>query len=83
MDRSCLFNSNLSQHGREKVVWLICEKCLVKCIANQNPTVMLLDTGAQGSIVSKSYLTKNDRELTVKPLKEILENGDSFKSTVG
>ena len=44
---------------------------------------MLLDTGAQGSIVSKSYLTKNYRELTVKPLKEILENDDSFKSTVG
>ena len=44
---------------------------------------MLLDTGAQGSIVNKSYLTKNYRELTVKPLKEILENGDSIKSTVG
>ena len=40
---------------------------------------MLLDTGAQVSIVSKSYLTKNYPELTVKPLKEILENGDSFR----
>ena len=40
---------------------------------------MLLDTGAQVSIVSKSYLTKNYSELTVKPLKEILENGDSFR----
>ena len=40
---------------------------------------MLLDAGAQVSIVSKSYLTKNYPELTVKPLKEILENGDSFR----
>ena len=40
---------------------------------------MLLDTGAQFSIISKSYLTKNYPELPVKPLKEILENGDSFR----
>ena len=37
---------------------------------------MLLDTGAQVSTVSKSYLMKNYPKLTVKPLKEILENGD-------
>ena len=76
IDQSCLFNSSLSQHGREKVVGLVGEKCLVKCIANKNATVMLLDTGAQVSIVSKSYLTKNSPELTVKG---ILENGDSFR----
>ena len=58
---------------------LVDEKCLVKCIANKDPTVMLLDTGAQVSIVSKSFLTKNCPELTVKPLKEILEDGDSFR----
>ena len=58
---------------------LVGEKCLVKCIANKNPTAMLLDSGAQVSIVSKSYLTKNYPELTVKPMKEILENGDSFR----
>ena len=50
MDQSCLFNSSLSQYGREKVLGFICEKCLVKCIAKQNPTVMLLDTGAKVSI---------------------------------
>ena len=69
----------MSQHEREKVVGLVGEKCLVKCIANKNPTAMLLDSGAQVSIVSKSYLTKNYPELTVKPMKEILENGDSFR----
>ena len=68
-----------SQHEREKSVGLVGEKCLVKCIANKNPTVMLLDTGAQVSIVSKSCLTKNYPVLTVKALKEILENGDSFR----
>ena len=83
IDQSRLFNSNLSQHGTEMVVGLVGEKCLVKCIANKNPTVMLLDTGAQVSIVSKSYLTKNYPELTVKPLKEILENGDSFRVQCG
>ena len=40
---------------------------------------MLIDTEAQVSIVSKSYLTKNYPELTVKPLKEILENSDTFR----
>ena len=41
--------------------------------------MMLLDTGAQVSIVSKSYLMKNYPKLTREPLKEILENGDSFR----
>ena len=79
IDQSCFFNSSLSQHGREKVAGLVDEKRLVKCIANKNPIVMLLDTGSQVFIVSKSYLTKNFPELTVKPLKEILENDDSFR----
>ena len=69
----------MSQHESEKVVELVGEKCLVKCIANKNPTVMLLDTRVQVSIVSKSYLTKNYLELTVKSLKEILEHSDSFR----
>ena len=79
VDQSSLFNSSLSQHGREKVAGLVGENCLVKCMANKNPTVMLLDTGARVSIVRKSYLTKNYPELTVKQLKEILESGDSFR----
>ena len=69
----------MSQHVREKVAEFASKKCLVKCIANENPTVMLLDTGVQVSIVSKSYLTKNYPELTVKPLKKIIENDDNFK----
>ena len=40
---------------------------------------MLLDTEAQVSVVSKSYLTRNYSELTVKPLKEKLKNGDNFR----
>ena len=40
------------------------EKYLVKDTANKNPTVMLLDTGAQVCIVQKSYLTKNYPEVT-------------------
>ena len=45
IDQSCLFNSSLSQNEKEKVVGLVGEKCIVKCVANKNPTVMLLDTG--------------------------------------
>ena len=40
------------------------EKYLVKDTANKNPTVMLLDAGAQVCIVRKSYLTKNYPEVT-------------------
>ena len=55
VDQSSLFNSSWSQYGREKVAGLVGENCLVKCMANKNPTVMLLDTGARVSIVRKSY----------------------------
>ena len=44
---------------------LVGGKCLVKCVGNKKPTLMLLDTWAQVSIVSKSYLTKNYPELMV------------------
>ena len=36
-------------------------------------------TEVQAFIVIKSYLLKNYPALTMKPLKEILENGDSFR----
>ena len=61
------------------VLRIIGEKCLVKCMANKNSTVIFLDTGVQAPIVSiKSYLMNNYSELTMKPLKEILENDISF-----
>ena len=50
---------------------LLGEKYLVKYIANKNPILMLLDTGTQVSIESKSYLIKNYPELIVKLLKYI------------
>ena len=52
IDQSCLFNSILSQHGREKVVGLV----RVKCRANKNPTVMLRDTETQVSFYYKQIL---------------------------
>ena len=61
------------------VVGIAGEKCLVKCMASKNPIVILLDTGEQVSIASKSFLMKNYSELTVKPWKGILENEDSFR----
>ena len=69
----------LSQTRREKHLWFVGEKCLVKCMVNKNSTVMLLDTAVQVSIVSKSYLIRNYPELIVKPLKEILENDGNFR----
>ena len=74
-----MFNTSLSQHGGRKVVGLVGEKCLVMPIANKNLTVILLDTEAQVSIASKLYLTKNYPELTLKRLKKILDNDDSFR----
>ena len=78
-DQSRLFNSSFLQHGKEKVVELVGEKCVAKCMANKNQTVMLLDIEAQVFIVRKYYLTSNYLELIAKPLKEILENDDSFR----
>ena len=69
----------LSQTRREKHLWFVGEKCLVKCMVNKNSTVMLLDTAVQVSILSKSYLLRNYPELIVKPLKEILENDGNFR----
>ena len=57
IDQSCFFNSSLSQHGRENVVGLEGEKCLVKCIGNKNPTVMLLDTGGRKQILFNEDLS--------------------------
>ena len=45
IDQSCVFNSSLLQHGKEKVVGLVREKCSIKCMANKIPNVMLIDTG--------------------------------------
>ena len=56
-----------------------CGVCRWKVLSQVYSKQKLLETGVQVFIVIKSYLSKNYPALTMKPLKEILENGDSFR----
>ena len=51
--------------------------CRWKLLSQVYSKQKLLETGVQVFIVIKSYLSKNYPALTMKPLKEILEKGDS------
>lgn len=58
---------------------LIGRKALTQCSLNGFAVTALLDTGAQVSMIDKSWKDKYLPEITVKPLSEILDDEDDLK----
>ena len=58
----------------QRVAKLIGEKCLLKCNLNGHSVVTLLDSGAQVSIIDRSWKQKYLPQQKVRPLSELLGN---------
>ena len=50
--KSGSYSTNLTPKEKKKVAELIGDNCLIQCRLNQRETSVLLDTGAQASIIS-------------------------------
>lgn len=82
-EKACVSDTNLSSKTKNRTVDWVEEKYLMKCLANDSLVVMLLDIGAQVSILSISFLKDNFPDLTPQPLNGIMDNADSSWAQCG
>ena len=74
-----VFVSHLTPKEKKTVGKLIGSKCLIHCHMNGVESAVLLDTGAQVSIVSKQFVDVNFPSLQVKEIRELLGQNDKLK----
>ena len=70
---------NLSKKEKHKVTGLIGEKCLIKVLLNNKLSSVLLDTGAQVSVISDKYLRQNFLHVDGYPVNELLNQPDYLR----
>ena len=58
---------------------MIGEKCLIKVLLNNKLSPVLLDTGAQVSVISDKYLRNNFPHVDEYPVNELLDELDSLR----
>ena len=68
-----VFVSHLTPKEKKTVAKLISSKCLIHCHMNGVESAVLLDTGAQVSIVSKQFVDLNFPSLQSKRLENFLD----------
>ena len=73
------YTVNLSRKQKHKVTRLIGEKCLIKVLLNNKLSPVLLDTGAQVSVISDKYLRNNFPHVDEYPVNELLDELDSLR----
>ena len=73
------YSSVLSVRDEAKVTSLVGESCLIDCQLNGQVTSLLLDTGAQMSVIDMEDLKNYHLNTVVRSLEEILDAFDSFR----
>ena len=81
--RAGTYSSVLSAKDEAKVASLVGESCLINCQLNGQVTSLLLDTGAQVSIIDIEDLKNYHSNTVVRSLDEILDDCDSFRVQLG
>ena len=76
-------SSVLSVKDEAKVTSLVSESCLIDCQLNGQVTSLLLDTGAQVSIIDMEDLKNYQSNTVVRSLQEILDDWNSFRVQCG
>ena len=76
-----VYTSHLTPREHERVVKLVGGKCLLKCALENVDTKLLYDTGAQVSILSKSWLKENQIDVPVQNISELLDEDELIVKT--
>ena len=71
-EKASVFASHLSQQEHAQVVRLVGRKCTVKCVLNGVEADALWDTGAQVSIISRSWLKRCLPGCDIRNMTELL-----------
>ena len=73
------YQTTFNVKTQSRVASLVGEKCLVNCLLNGKVQTLLLDSGAQVSMMSKQHLDSHYPDTTVKSMNDILDDCDSFR----
>ena len=73
------YTVNLSTKQKHKVTGLIGEKCLINVLLNNKLSSVLLDTGAQVSVINDKYLRENFPHVDEYHVNELLDEPDSLR----
>ena len=58
---------------------LIGERCLLNCYLSDQPSTLLLDSGAQASIINIEEFVKNFPDVKIQHISSILDDCDSIR----
>ena len=73
------YTGNLSTKRKHEVTGLIGEKCLIKVLLNNKLPSVLLDTGAEVSVISDKYVRENFPHVGEYPVNELQDEPDSLR----
>ena len=73
------YTVNLSTKQKHKVTRLIGEKCFIKVLINNKLSSVLLNTGAQVSVISDKFLRENFPHVDEYPVNELLDEPGSLR----
>jgi transposase InsO family protein len=73
----------LSPKSRQRLVKLVGERSVMQCFLDGNGKEVLWDTGAQVSILSKSWLENHFPQKEIRPIQELFDNELTIKSASG
>ena len=76
--KSGSYSTNLTSKEKKKVAEVPSDKCVIQCRLNQREALVLLDTGAQVSIISEDYVQQNHSDSEIKHISHILDEPDSM-----
>ena len=79
MFKRASYTVNLSTKQKHKVTRLIGGKWLIKVLLNNKLPSVLLDTGAQVSVINDKYLRENFPHVDENPINELLDEPDSLR----
>ena len=79
MHKAGVYNTTLAPSERDEVVQLTGEKCLLDCKMNGIKTKVLLDRGAQVSLISKAWLNTHLNGGKVSKIEKILGPCDELR----
>ena len=74
--------SHLTPAHQNTVIKLVGKRCLMKCLIENVPTEVLWDTGAQVSIASHEWVTRNFPDIKVNPVEDLIENNLDLKAAM-
>ena len=73
------YQNSCLMKDKPKVAKLVAEKCMFQCRLNDIVIPVLMDTGAQVSIIEKRVLEERFPDNKIKPVENLLDDGDNLR----